>query len=102
MPYVLLARQDTRHSHIRYFTPDDSGCDRAFHPPEPPVVQTLAGLSALTRLRLGSKWCRSYSMPGWKELEGLHSTSIEDLTACLEQVLEVEAEMTTMTNNARH
>ena len=54
-------------------------------------MQTVAGLSALTRLRLamGKHTGCSSSMPTCKELASLHSTSIEDLTVDLQQVLEV-------------
>ncbi len=54
-------------------------------------MQTVAGLSALTRLRVGSNVRSDISMPRCKELACLHSTSIQDLTAFLGQVLEVGA-----------
>jgi len=51
------------------------------------AVQTVAGLSALTYLHLGSVYQSEASMPGCKELACLRSTSLRVLTVALNQVL---------------
>jgi len=50
-------------------------------------VQTVAGLSALTYLHLGSAYQSEAVMPGCKELACLRSTSLRNLTVSLSQVL---------------
>jgi len=52
----------------------------------PAVVQTVAGLSALTRLHLTSSITRSSRGPRCKELACLHSTSLKELSVELDQV----------------
>ena len=65
-------------------------------------MQTLAGLSALTRLRLGSNEYSSIVMPFCKELASLQSTSIKDLTMFLRKVHEVGAGAAAVDNSIKY
>ena len=51
------------------------------------AVQTVAQLSALTRLRMASWSTRASHLPGCEELARLRGSSLQDLNVSLHQVL---------------